>query len=106
MQLQDYINVLRRRWWIPLLVAVSAAIASYGFSKSRTPIFRSQATYVVNVSRIDSGAFMFADRLLASFVHQVYQPDKLQAVSNQLGLDQTGEWLMEYVRVQPQPEQM
>ena len=41
MQLQDYINVLVKRWWVVLLVAASAAVAAYGFSKAQTPMFRS-----------------------------------------------------------------
>ena len=106
MKIQDYLDVVLKRWWVIALVTIAAAVAAYGISKTQTPIFRSQTIYVVNVNRADSGAFMFADRLLASFVQAVYQPDKLQGVSDQLGLDQTGDWLMEYVRVQPQPEQM
>jgi capsular polysaccharide biosynthesis protein len=103
MQLQDYVNVIWRRWWLVALVAFSAAVAAYGFSKTRTPIYRSQAIYSVWVNRYDSGAYMFADKLLNNYVSSVYQPDQLQAISNQLHLDQTGEWLMQYVRLQPQP---
>ena len=104
MQIQDYVNVIWRRWWLIALVALSAAVAAYGISKLRTPIYRSQAIYSVWVNRADSGAYMFADKLLNNYVNFVYQPDQLQGISEQLHLDQTGEWLMQYVRVQPQPQ--
>jgi capsular polysaccharide biosynthesis protein len=106
MRIEEYLNIIRRRWWIVALVTITAVVAAYGFSKLRTPIFRSQAAYTMLVNRADSGAFMFADRLLAGYVHMVYNADKLQAISDQLGIDQSGDFLMEYVRVQPQPAQM
>src|SRR5690349_7500043 len=106
MQIQDYINVLRRRWWLIGLVALIAAVAAYGISKPRTPIYRSQAVYGVYVNRVDSGANAFADKLLNSYIVFIDSPDALQSIANQLQLDRTGDWLMEYVRVQPQPDAM
>lgn len=106
MRIGDYISVLTRRWWVILLVALSAAVTAYGVSKTRTPIYRSQAVYSVFFNRVDTGGNMFTAQLLNSYVGYVYQPDKLLAISNQLGLDRSGNWLMEYVRVQPQPTAM
>jgi uncharacterized protein involved in exopolysaccharide biosynthesis len=33
MLLSDYVNILRRRWWVILLAAFVAAASGYGFSK-------------------------------------------------------------------------
>jgi capsular polysaccharide biosynthesis protein len=104
MQIKDYMNVVRKRWWVVVLVALSAAAAAYGFSKLQTPLYRSQAIYQVLFNRLDTGSNMFADKLLNSYVGLVYQPDQMQATSDMLGLDQSGEALMEYVRVQAQPD--
>ena len=107
MQIKEYWNVLRKRWWLIALVAMSAAVAAYGISKVQTPLFRSQATFQVLFNRLDTGGNMFVSNLLNSYVGLVYQPDQMQAISDQLGLDiQSGEALMEYVRVQPQPDTM
>ena len=106
MRMQDYFNVVIKRWWLILLVAFSAAVAAYGFSKLRTPIYRSQTIYSVLFNRLDTGGNMFADQLLNGYVNLVYQPDRMQEISDRLGLDLPGQALMEYVRLQPQPDQM
>ena len=106
MRIQDYAQVIMKRWWLVLLVTLSAAVAAYGFSKVRTPIYRSQAIYGVLFNRLDTGGNMFADQLLNGYVNLVYQPDQMQAISDQLGLDQPGQALLEYVRLQPQPDSM
>ncbi len=106
MHIQDYINVLRKRWWLIVLAGLSAAAAAYVFSKLQTPLYRSQATYQVLFNRLDTGGNFFADTLLNSYIGLVYQPSRMQAISDQLGLDQPGTALMEYVRVQPQPDSL
>lgn len=106
MQIKDYLNVLRKRWWVVLLVAFSAACAAYGISKLQTPLFRSRAISQITFNRLDTGGNAFADKLLNSYVGLVYQPDKMQAISDQLGIDLSGETLMKYVRIQPQPDNL
>lgn len=104
MQIKDYLNVLTKRWWVIVLVAFAAAVAAYGFSKLQTPLYRSRALYQISFNRVDTGGNMFADTLLNSYIGRVYQPDKMQAISDQLGLDMgSGETLMKFVRIQPQP---
>ena len=105
MRIQDYLNVLAKRWWVILLVTASAAVAAYGFSKLRTPIYRSHTIYSVNFNRLDTGGNCFADELLNGYVMAVHQPDRMEHISNQLQLDQSGSSLMQYVRLQPQPDQ-
>jgi len=105
MRLQDYINVLRKRWWLIGLVALSAAVAAYVFSKLQTPLYRARAEYSVGVNRLDSGATIFAEQTYNHYRNQVYNPDQMQILSNELGIDWPGSSLMEYVRLQPQPLQ-
>ena len=51
MRLQDYLRVIRKRWWLILLVMVSAAGTAYVISKAQTPIYRSRANVGVVISR-------------------------------------------------------
>lgn len=106
MRLEDYVRVLWKRWWIVGLIALTAAVAAYVFSKLQDPEYRSQARYSVLINRLDSGVNIFADKTLNNYRNLVYNKDQMQSVNDQLGLDRTGEALMEYVRVQPQPDQL
>jgi capsular polysaccharide biosynthesis protein len=106
MQVEDYVRVVWKRWWIIGLIALTAAVAAYVFSKLQQPEYRSQARYSVLINRLDSGANAFANQTLNNYRNLVYNKDQLQGVNNQLGLDRSGEYLLEYVRVQPQPDQL
>lgn len=106
MQLQDYIRVIQKRWWAIILVAATAAVAAYGFSKLQTPLYRSQVRYVVLFNRVDTGGNSFADKLLSSYVNLIYNKDQMQYIAQQLKLDVTGAALMENVRLQPQPNEL
>lgn len=106
MRIEDYVRVLWKRWWIIGLIGLTAAVAAYIFSKTQQPEYRSQARYSVLINRLDSGAISFANQTLNNYRNLVYNKDQLQGVNNQLGLDRSGEYLMEYVRVQPQPDQL
>lgn len=106
MQLQDYIRVIQKRWWAIILVAATAAVAAYGFSKLQTPLYRSQVRYVVLFNRVDTGGNSFADKLLSSYVNLIYNKDQMHYIAQQLKLDVTGAALMENVRLQPQPNEL
>jgi capsular polysaccharide biosynthesis protein len=103
MRLQDYIRIIRKRWWIIALVPVIAAVSAYAFSKTQTSLYRSQARYTYQFNRIDTGGNMFAGPILNGYVNSVYRPDRLQTVANQLQIDKSGQELMRFVRLQPQP---
>ena len=41
MELQDYLHIVRRRWWIVVLVALIAGATAFVFSRLQTPIYKS-----------------------------------------------------------------
>jgi capsular polysaccharide biosynthesis protein len=104
MRLTDYANVLRRRWWVILLVAFSAAVAAYAFSKLQTPIYRSEATYLVVPNRNDNGLSIVLQNNMNMYRDMALAPKELEKISAQLQLDRSADWLLKYVRVQPRPE--
>jgi capsular polysaccharide biosynthesis protein len=106
MQLQDYIQILRKRWWAIMLLAATATVAAYGFSKLQMPTYRSHVRYVVLFNRVDTGGNAFADKLLNSYVNMIYNKDQMELISQQLKLDVPGAALMEDVRIQPQPGEL
>ncbi len=105
MQLQDYLNVLRKRWWVIVLTAMAAVIAAYGISKAMPPTYRAQTVYLVIANRADNGLNIVLRNTMNSYRELVLQPDALQQISQQLQLDLSGEQLMQDVYVQPRPEE-
>ncbi len=106
MRLQDYVNILRKWWWIVALVALSAAASAYAISKVQRPVYRSQATYSATINRADSGVYIFANQTLNSFIRLVHNRTTFRAISQQLELDLSPEKLMEDVRMQAQPDEL
>jgi capsular polysaccharide biosynthesis protein len=101
MQLQDYVRVIWKRWWI---VGLVAAVAAYGFSLLQQPTFTVRAEYSVGYNRLDSGtALIGGERIFNDYRNRIYNPDRLEGIAQRLEIDKTGSEMMEFVRVQVQP---
>ncbi|MBC8161689.1 MAG: lipopolysaccharide biosynthesis protein, partial [Roseiflexaceae bacterium] len=94
MQLGDYITVLRRRWWVILLVGAVAAVAAYAFSKLQEPVFRAEAVYEVRPSRPDAALTAFMQTSMNNIRDSALARPQLERVSQQLQLDRSADWLL------------
>jgi len=104
MRIEDYIRVLRKRWWVVALVAAAAAAAAAIISLLQTPLYRARTEYSAGTNRLDSGVISInAEPIFNNWRNRVYNPDTLENVSQQLELDRSGDQLMQFVAVQPQP---
>jgi capsular polysaccharide biosynthesis protein len=104
MQLADYIIVLRRRWWVIMLVAAAAAVGAYTFSKLQTPVWRSEASYLVVPNRADQGLSILLQNSMDSYRVMALAPTQLEQISQQLKLDRNADWMLKYVRIQAQTD--
>jgi capsular polysaccharide biosynthesis protein len=104
MQLADYITVLRRRWWVIMLVAAAAAVGAYVFSKLQTPVWRSEASYLVVPNRADQGLSILLQNSMDSYRVMALAPTQLEQISQQLKLDRDADWMLKYVRIQAQTD--
>ena len=68
MELQDYLNILRKRGWIIIALALLAAAAAFGFSLTQTKIYRASAKVSVVPGTPDWGLGNTAKYLLRNFV--------------------------------------
>jgi capsular exopolysaccharide synthesis family protein len=50
--LGDFVQVLRRRWWIVALVVVIALVSAYAFSKHQSPVYRANADVRLNAQSL------------------------------------------------------
>jgi capsular polysaccharide biosynthesis protein len=105
MQLTDYVNVLIKRWWVVALTLLAAAVAAYGVSKLLPLTFRAQAVYLAFANQADNGLNIVLRNSMNSYRELVLQPDVLDQISQQLGLDVSGERWMEDVNIQPRPDE-
>jgi capsular polysaccharide biosynthesis protein len=104
MQLADYITVLRRRWWVIMLVAAAAAVGAYVFSKLQTPVWRSEASYLVVPNRADQALSVLLQNSMDSYRVIALAPTQLEQISQQLKLDRDADWMLKYVRIQAQTD--
>jgi protein tyrosine kinase modulator len=104
MQLSDYLTVLRRRWWVIMLVAAAASVGAYVFSKLQTPVFRSEASYLVVPNRADNGLSIVLQNNMDSYKVMALAPIQLEQISQQLKLDRDADWMLQYVRIQSQTD--
>jgi capsular polysaccharide biosynthesis protein len=105
MQLQDYASVLFKRWWVIALAAVAAAGGAYVVSKLLPDTFRSQAVYLVIANQADNGLNIVLRNSMNSYRELVLQPDVLDQISQNNGLDISGEQWMQDVNIQPRPDE-
>lgn len=105
MKLTDYVNVLLKRWWVVALTLLAAAVAAYGVSKLLPQTFRAQAVYLAFANQADNGLNIVLRNSMNSYRELVLQPDVLDQISQQLGLDVSGERWMEDVNIQPRPDE-
>jgi capsular polysaccharide biosynthesis protein len=105
MQIQDYLTVLTKRWWVIVLTAITAVVAAYGVSKMLPREYRAQVIYAVIANRADNGLNIVLRNTMNLYRELVLQPDALQQISEQLKLDVSGERLLSDVFVQPRPDE-
>ncbi|GIV90380.1 MAG: LPS biosynthesis protein [Chloroflexus sp.] len=105
MEIRDYVNVLRKRWWVIALTAIAAIAGAYMVSKLLPQTFRTQAVYLALANQADNGLNIVLRNSMNSYRELVMQPSVLDQISQQIGLDISGERLMEDVNIQPRPDE-
>jgi capsular polysaccharide biosynthesis protein len=97
MELQEYIRIIRRRWWIVVLLAVMTAAVSFGFSKSGIlpTIFEASVKMTARPARPDWGLGQSVSSLLRSLAGDITTHSFLARVIDQAQLDLTTDDLMD-----------
>jgi capsular polysaccharide biosynthesis protein len=87
MELQDYLQIARRRWWIVMLVALIAAVSAFVFSRLQTPIYKSSMKLTIQPARTDFGQTQAAKQLLLSYIGIIRTERNAAEVGKRLQLD-------------------
>src|SRR6476620_7029393 len=107
LELRDYFNVLRKRWWLILLVALGAAAAGCGYSKLQTPIYESSVQLQLVPNRPDNGLIEFLRKNITTYTAGLTSADFINTVltANRGDLDDvTTEEVQSRIKTQAQPD--
>jgi len=100
-ELKDYLDVLLKRGWIILLVAVITASSALVFSKLQTVVYRSSIQLNVWPGRPDWGLQQTIKGLMRNYSSQIKSRNVAQQVISRQQLDMTVDSLLEEMTVSP-----
>jgi len=98
-ELQDYLNILRKRGWIIILTACITAASALGFSLMQTPRYKATARLSVNPARADWGLANAAKTLLRNYTINMTTHKTAQKVIDRAQLDMSTDDLLSKVTV-------
>ncbi len=101
MELKDYLNVLIKRGWIILLVAVITASSALIFSKLQTVIYRSSIQLNVLPARLDWGLQQTIKNVLRNYSGQIKSRNTVQEIINRQQLDLSVDNVLAKMTVSP-----
>lgn len=100
MEIQAYLKILRRRWWILILLPLITAGSAFGVSKFLVseavpgyPVYRASVRLSVEPARLDWGLMTSVKALLRNYVAQLDTKKKARDVIDELQLDMTDDQL-------------
>jgi len=100
-ELKEYLNVLLKRGWIILLVAVITASSAFVFSKLQTVVYRSTVQLNVWPGRPDWGLQQTIKGLLRNYSSQIKSRNVARQVISRQELDMTVDSLLKEMTVSP-----
>jgi capsular polysaccharide biosynthesis protein len=100
MELNDYIRIIKRRWWIILLTTVLTAGAAYAFSKMQEPVYKSSVRLLIT-SRPDFGQTQAAQALVRDYAAWLRSSYRASDVIDDLQLDMDPMALLGDVTIAP-----
>lgn len=104
MDLRAYFDIIRRRGWIILVVALIAATAAFGISLVQTKIYRATARISAVPARPDWGLGNSAKDLLRNFVNNINTHDMANRVIARAQFDMNSYDLLAKMTVSAEPE--
>ena len=103
MEAQIYLNALKRWWWLIVLGPIIAAASAFFYSQSLTPIYRAQATLLVNQTQspgvIQYNDILTSERLTNTYAELVERQPVLSSVIESLALPLSPETLADRISV-------
>lgn len=103
MELQEYVQILWRRGWIILLVALIGGASALFFSLQQTPVYSASIALSVQPARADWGLSNVIKELLRSYAENIRTYTVAMEVIDRAQLDMTADRLLSELYVSPDP---
>lgn len=89
MEINDYLDLARRRAWVVVLVALIAAASAFIFSRLQTPIYKATMEVTLQPARADFGLAESTKKLTASYISIVFSRKNAAEINKRLQMDYT-----------------
>ena len=106
MELTNYVQIVRKRWWIVIVAIVLTAGSAYVFSKVQHPEYTSIAEVIIEPARSDWGLAQYAKMLLRTYMTVADSDQWAQQVIDALQLPMTPEGLRSKARFAAEEDRM
>ena len=103
MNLLEYVNILLRRGWILLLLALVAAGSAWWLGTRQTPVYRATQSVLMQPTRADFGLTEASKTLLGNHVAYLDSEFRAREVIDNLRLDMTARQLTNVVTIAADP---
>ncbi len=87
MEINDYLDLIRRRAWVVVAVALIAAASAYIFSRLQTPIYKATMEVTLQPARADFGLAESTKKLTASYISIVFSRKNAAEINKRLQTD-------------------
>ena len=101
MELQDYLDVVWRRGWIIVLVALIGGASALVFSFQQTPVYSALVELAVQPARADWGLSNVIKELLRNYAENIHTYTVATEVIDRAQLDMTADRLLSKLFVSP-----
>ena len=96
----EALRTLRERWWILLVAAVLASVATFAYARVSDPRWRS-SVLIQATGRLDYGNFLALEKELRPLAEQVRQLGIMREVDRNLHTDLSPAVMLDHTRAEP-----
>jgi capsular polysaccharide biosynthesis protein len=103
MQLKDFINILKKRWWLAILVAVVAAGVAYGYSLTQPKTYQAIAKLQGTPGKQDNNLYAAIREQINGYPPKFDSDEFAAKISDKAKLDLPSDAIRGKIKVQARP---
>lgn len=105
MRIKDYINIIVKRWWLAVLVAIVAAAVAFGYSLTQPKTYEATAKLIGSVGKPDNGLYEALKQQINSYPSRFSSTDFATLIDQRGKFDLGADVLIGKIKVQALPAQ-